>query len=46
MRKPDPRIYHLCLKELDVAPEESIFLDDLGVNLKAAKALGIKTIKV
>ncbi|XP_033748534.1 acyl-CoA dehydrogenase family member 10-like isoform X2 [Pecten maximus] len=46
MRKPDPRIYELCLKELNVAPQESVFLDDLGGNLKAAKALGINTIKV
>ncbi|XP_021365983.1 acyl-CoA dehydrogenase family member 10-like isoform X2 [Mizuhopecten yessoensis] len=46
MRKPDPRIYEMCLKQLDVAPEESVFLDDLGGNLKAAKALGINTIKV
>lgn len=46
MRKPDPRIYELCLKELNVAPQESVFLDDLGGNLKSAKALGINTIKV
>ncbi|KAK3084795.1 hypothetical protein FSP39_019149 [Pinctada imbricata] len=46
MRKPDPRIYHKCLEELGVKPEEAVFLDDLGVNLKAAKSLGIRTIKV
>ena len=29
-----------------MAPEESVFLDDLGVNLKPARALGMRTIKV
>ncbi|KAL3857866.1 hypothetical protein ACJMK2_012496 [Sinanodonta woodiana] len=46
MRKPDPRIYQLCISQLNTAPEETIFLDDMGGNLKAAKALGIRTIKV
>lgn len=45
-RKPERRIYEICLQQLDVKPEESVFLDDLGVNLKAAKQLGIRTIKV
>ncbi|XP_056005639.1 acyl-CoA dehydrogenase family member 10-like isoform X2 [Ostrea edulis] len=45
-RKPERRIYEICLQQLDVKPEESVFLDDLGVNLKAAKAMGIRTIKV
>ena len=45
-RKPEQRIYEICLEQLAVRPEESVFLDDLGVNLKAAKALGIRTIKV
>ncbi|XP_028681110.1 acyl-CoA dehydrogenase family member 10-like isoform X4 [Erpetoichthys calabaricus] len=44
--KPDPHIYRLCLDRLGVLPEESIFLDDIGQNLKAAAALGISTIKV
>nr|XP_033809923.1 acyl-CoA dehydrogenase family member 10 isoform X2 [Geotrypetes seraphini] len=44
--KPDPRIYKLCLERLGVQPKESIFLDDLGQNLKTAAQLGIKTIKV
>jgi putative hydrolase of the HAD superfamily len=46
LRKPDPRIYELVCTRLDVAPDESVFLDDLGVNLKAARALGMTTIKV
>ncbi|CAG2206175.1 ACAD10 [Mytilus edulis] len=46
IRKPDPRIFHACLKELDLQPEETVFLDDLGVNVKSARQLGIRTIKV
>ncbi|XP_073917287.1 acyl-CoA dehydrogenase family member 10 isoform X4 [Castor canadensis] len=44
--KPDPRIYQLCLERLGLQPSESILLDDLGPNLKAAASLGIHTIKV
>ncbi|XP_055963190.1 acyl-CoA dehydrogenase family member 10 isoform X2 [Sorex fumeus] len=44
--KPDPRIYQLCLARLGVQPSESIFLDDLGPNLRAAASLGIRTIQV
>ncbi|XP_032166657.1 acyl-CoA dehydrogenase family member 10 isoform X3 [Mustela erminea] len=44
--KPDPRIYKLCLERLGLQPSESIFLDDLGPNLKAAASLGIRTIQV
>ncbi|KAG8513231.1 Acyl-CoA dehydrogenase family member 10, partial [Galemys pyrenaicus] len=44
--KPDLRIYKLCLERLGLRPSESIFLDDLGPNLKAAASLGIRTIKV
>lgn len=46
MRKPDPRIYHHCCTLLGVEPESCVFLDDFGVNLKAARALGMTTIKV
>ncbi|XP_070619393.1 acyl-CoA dehydrogenase family member 10 isoform X2 [Erythrolamprus reginae] len=44
--KPDPRIYQLCLERLGVLAKESVFLDDIGQNLKAASQLGIKTLKV
>ncbi|XP_049721482.1 LOW QUALITY PROTEIN: acyl-CoA dehydrogenase family member 10 [Elephas maximus indicus] len=44
--KPDPRLYKLCLERLGVQPSASIFLDDLGQNLKAAARLGIHTVKV
>jgi putative hydrolase of the HAD superfamily len=46
VRKPDPRFYELACATLDVRPEECVFLDDLGVNLKPARALGMHTIKV
>jgi putative hydrolase of the HAD superfamily len=46
LRKPDPRIYELVCDRLGVAPGETVFLDDLGVNLKPARELGMTTIKV
>jgi len=46
VRKPDPAIYLIACDRLGVKPEEAIFLDDFGVNLKAARALGMATIKV
>jgi putative hydrolase of the HAD superfamily len=46
LRKPDPRIYtHVC-EALAIEPAEAVFLDDIGRNLKAARALGMTTIKV
>jgi putative hydrolase of the HAD superfamily len=46
LRKPDPRIYTLVLARLDVDASEAVFLDDLGMNLKPARAMGMTTIKV
>ena len=46
VRKPDPAFYDLALETVGVAPTEAVFLDDLGINLKPARALGIRTIKV
>ncbi len=46
LRKPDPRIYELVCERLGVVPRETVFLDDLGANLKPARALGMTTIKV
>jgi putative hydrolase of the HAD superfamily len=45
-RKPDPRFYELACELLAIEPDEAVFLDDLGVNLKPAKAMGMTTIKV
>ena len=46
LRKPDPRIYQVALARLGVAAAETIFLDDIGRNLKPARELGMMTIKV
>lgn len=46
MRKPDPRMYRLICRELGVEPPQAAFLDDIGANLKSARALGMHTIKV
>ncbi len=46
MRKPDPRIYRHACDLLGVKPEACVYLDDLGINLKPARAMGMRTIKV
>ena len=46
IRKPDPRIYQMMCEKLGVDPSACIYLDDLGINLKPAKAMGMRTIKV
>lgn len=45
-RKPDIRFYELACELLQIDPSDAVFLDDLGVNLKPARAMGMKTIKV
>ncbi len=46
LRKPDPRIYQMMCAALDVAPADCVYLDDLGINCKPARAMGMATIKV
>jgi putative hydrolase of the HAD superfamily len=46
LRKPDPRIYQMMVDKLDVDPKACVYLDDLGVNLKPAREIGMTTIKV
>jgi putative hydrolase of the HAD superfamily len=46
VRKPDPRFYEMACEAVGVLPDEAVFLDDLGMNLKPARALGMRTIKV
>ena len=46
LRKPEAAFYELACERLDVKPDEAVFLDDLGVNLRPARAMGMKTIKV
>jgi len=46
IRKPDPQFYLLACEKLAIEPGDAVFLDDLGINLKPARALGMTTIKV
>ena len=46
LRKPDPRIYRMMVETLKVDPNDCVYLDDLGVNLKPAREMGMTTIKV
>jgi len=46
VRKPDPRIYRMMCEALGVEPSRCVYLDDLGINLKPAREMGMTTIKV
>ena len=46
VRKPDPRFYEMACEIVNVEPQQVVFLDDLGVNLKPARVMGMQTIKV
>jgi putative hydrolase of the HAD superfamily len=46
VRKPEPRFYEIACEALGVLPRACVFLDDLGINLKPAAAMGMHTIKV
>ena len=46
VRKPDPRIYRMMCEAIEVAPDRCVYLDDLGINLKPARDMGMVTIKV
>ena len=46
VRKPEPRFYEIACETLGVEPSQCVFLDDLGINLKPAAAMGMHTIKV
>ena len=46
VRKPDPRFYAMACEIVGVDPARTVYLDDLGINLKPAKAMGMHTIKV
>ena len=46
IRKPEPRFYEIACEQLGIQPSEAVMLDDLGVNLKPAREMGIRTIKV
>ncbi|PWR18768.1 HAD-IA family hydrolase [Zavarzinia compransoris] len=46
VRKPDPQFYRLACEILAIDPARAVYLDDLGINLKPAAAMGMRTIKV
>lgn len=46
VRKPEKAFFELACNKLSIRPEEAVFLDDLGANLKPARAMGMHTIKV
>lgn len=46
MRKPNPAIYHLTMKQLNATPSRTAFLDDLQANVDAASSLGMHGVHV
>jgi len=46
MRKPERAFYLLACERNGVRPDQCVFLDDIGLNLKTAKELGMETIHV
>lgn len=46
LRKPEPAFYLHACEQLGIQPAQAVFLDDLGINLKPAAAMGMRTIKV
>jgi epoxide hydrolase-like predicted phosphatase len=44
IEKPDQRIYEITCERLDVRPSEVVFLDDLEVNVVAARRLGMRAV--
>jgi putative hydrolase of the HAD superfamily len=46
MRKPDAEIFEYVLRENDLAPEETLFLDDFPWNVEAARKVGINAVQI
>lgn len=46
MRKPNPEIYLQALKEADLDPEETLFIDDMEENIEAARTIGMKGLHI
>jgi len=44
VQKPDPAIYRIVLERLDLAPEQTLFVDDFVQNVEAARALGMRAL--
>lgn len=43
-RKPEPEIFNLALERAGATPQESLFIDDMQVNVDQARKMGITTI--
>lgn len=46
VRKPEPEFFEIACARLSIDPRQAVFLDDIGANLKPARAMGMHTIKV
>ena len=46
IRKPDVKIYQLAIEKIGLNPSDIVYFDDLGINLKPARNLGMQTVKV
>jgi epoxide hydrolase-like predicted phosphatase len=44
LAKPDPKFYELVIKEMNVKPQECLFVDDKEKNILPAEKLGMKTV--
>lgn len=42
--KPDPHAYELCLKELQLTPQQCVFVDDQLRNIVGAQKVGLRTV--
>jgi putative hydrolase of the HAD superfamily len=45
VRKPEPRFFELACRQLEIEPRAAVFVDDIGANLKPARAMGMHTIR-
>ncbi|MDX1601135.1 MAG: HAD family phosphatase [Anaerolineales bacterium] len=45
MVKPNPKIYQLTLRRLQVHPEHAVFIDDFEKNVEGARAVGLHAIR-
>jgi putative hydrolase of the HAD superfamily len=42
--KPDPKIYHIALEQLQVQAKEAVFVDDVLENIEACEQVGMRGI--
>lgn len=44
LSKPDPKVYEYVIKDAQIRPEESLFIDDTIANVESAKEVGLKAV--